>query len=104
MGFDGFPSKPGDIPALDIIADLRAALAAERERSEEYKRHVFNAINGANEQAKAVAKLREALGRFVANADRADSDDLADTDATYVVVAHLRHARAVLKEVGGVDE
>jgi len=47
------------------------------------------------------AKLREALGRFVANADRADSDDLADTDATYVVVAHLRHARAVLEETKG---
>jgi regulator of replication initiation timing len=32
MGFDGFPAKPGDIPALDEIRHLKAEIEAERDR------------------------------------------------------------------------
>lgn len=88
----------------DEVARLRAELAAEREAWNKADLAEAKAARERDFALAKVASLREALGRFVANADRADSDDLADTDATYVVVAHLRHARAVLKEVGGVDE
>jgi hypothetical protein len=118
----------------DEIEKLRAELAAERVRVDKLAVKLADALNdaedlnvevehyanlaivdlGANptvswqERAEAaearVAKLREALERFIANADRADSDDLADTDATYVVVAHLRRARAVLKETENAEK
>lgn len=84
----------------DENARLRAELAAERERVTAYREHIVRCDNSLKLYAARIAKLREALGRFKASADRADSDDLADTDATYVVVAHLRHARAVLEETG----
>lgn len=89
MGFDG--RVPGDNPALEEVERLRAELANRTQQVGQ-----LQLLVGKLDQERS--KLREALGRFVANADRADSDDLADTDATYVVVAHLRRARAVLEE------
>jgi chromosome segregation ATPase len=83
--------------------EARAERAAERERVEKLSQENAALRCDAAGGRERVAKLREALEPLKASADRADSDDLADTDATYVVVAHLRHARAVLAETGGGD-
>jgi chromosome segregation ATPase len=84
----------------DEVARLRAELAAEREQKLEAIKAVARAVDMWTAADEKVTKLREALEPLKASADRADSDDLADTDATYVVVAHLRHARTVLEETG----
>jgi len=88
----------------DEVARLRAELAAERERVEKLSQENAALRCDAAGGRERVAKLREALEPLKASADRADSDDLADTDATYVVVAHLRRARAVLAETKGAAE
>jgi hypothetical protein len=61
MGFDGFPSKPGDNPALDIIEELRAKLAAERANGENWKKANRLLIVQYDAERERTTKLREAL-------------------------------------------
>jgi hypothetical protein len=97
--------------AANEIDRLRTELDAERDELK-FERHnhgewlkVFDARTAERDAALAnVAKLRKALEPFVASAYRADSDDIADIDCIYVVVAHLRHARTVLEETNGASD
>jgi predicted nuclease with TOPRIM domain len=106
MGFDGFPKKKGDIPAMDIISELRAELnvahreadelgadlkfaraelAAERERVEKLSQENAALRCDAAGGRERVAKLREALEEAAICLDGWD-------------IEMASHARAVLKE------
>jgi hypothetical protein len=97
------------------LVNLRAELAAERERKESYMKGEITEYERAEKAEKRVSKLRDALEPFAKAAENFDDTIIKNAEEWFVysgqqshdetrgtiTVGDLRRARAVLAETGG---